>query len=606
VENALRAASLAGLALAAGLAVAHAQEMKAPRISRAEVEWDAVAAALRASEPLKTLSAASDNAAAEPIATLNRVTGGHFINIAASPVPVLLPFDTKALLRDRAADVTPDATPNPYGFGFDSVPFFQAGPGGYDAVVVARTQDMKELGIGFADRVYVQISGASIVYELAEPNGMIGWPVNGGIENDFPGIKRIFLENYVRYTFVRYGVPYAVSIECFDGPARFRKIACKDADKVGIHVLKSLRLVGGQPQPQAADLAPTTIDRPSAQSTLFTYHSPGDLSPRSGTRGKSGVADYTVYSRIRFPIADAPAYANSQFVRSEGAPQNYAYPWRDNFCENRAFFVGQCPAGLGHQGQDIRPATCHQRSPGARCEPYQHDVVAARDGIVMRAPGQMGIYVVTNAANERIRFRYLHMLPKHLDANGFVNGRSVKEGEVIGKVGNFWYREGATTYHLHFDIQVPTKYGWVFVSPYMTLVAAYERLIQARGRELRDDVPTASIGAAAAKPAAVPAAQAPLAAMPDEAAAAAKPTETPVESPVRTESGIPTHARTDDAVPVPAGAPAALPGGSDGVEHESTGTGQPVSLRSVGRNVPRAGARAWHFGRDLHEGDEQP
>ncbi len=91
--------------------------------------------------------------------------------------------------------------------------------------------------------------------------------------------------------------------------------------------------------------------------------------------------------------------------------------------------------------------------------------------------------------DERVRFRYLHMSPKQLDADGMVSGRFVKEGEVIGKVGNFWYREAATTYHLHFDLQVPTKYGWVFVNPYMTLVAAYERLIRARGVELREDAP---------------------------------------------------------------------------------------------------------------------
>ena len=81
-----------------------------------------------------------------------------------------------------------------------------------------------------------------------------------------------------------------------------------------------------------------------------------------------------------------------------------------------------------------------------------------------------------------------------------VSGRAVHEGEVIGKVGNFLRRERATTYHLHFDMQVPTRYGWVFVNPYMTLVAAYERLIRGRGQEIkepdiRDDVPTASIPA---------------------------------------------------------------------------------------------------------------
>jgi len=41
-------------------------------------------------------------------------------------------------------------------------------------------------------------------------------------------------------------------------------------------------------------------------------------------------------------------------------------------------------------------------------------------------------------------------------------------------------REFGTTYHLHFDTQVLTKYGWTFVNPYMTLVTAYERLLSAR------------------------------------------------------------------------------------------------------------------------------
>jgi hypothetical protein len=67
------------------------------------------------------------------------------------------------------------------------------------------------------------------------------------------------------------------------------------------------------------------------------------------------------------------------------------------------------------------------------------------------------------------------MLPRQFDADGMLSGRAVREGEVIGKVGNFFKRERATTYHLHFDLQVPTRYGWVFVNPYMTLVASYER-----------------------------------------------------------------------------------------------------------------------------------
>src|SRR4029077_15075849 len=114
---------------------------------------------------------------------------------------------------------------------------------------------------------------------------------------------------------------------------------------------------------------------------VFTYHSPGDIIPGTGFRRKGGGADYTVYSRMRFPIAEAPAFANSQsfmnwgnceetgrtgagkldrvsayrcrvsgqtLISDESARANYSYPWRDNFCDHRNFYVGQCPGGLGH------------------------------------------------------------------------------------------------------------------------------------------------------------------------------------------------------------------------------------------------------------------
>jgi murein DD-endopeptidase MepM/ murein hydrolase activator NlpD len=588
--------------LAAGIAVAAAQEMKAPRITHATVDWDAVTAELNASEALKSSAddsgAPSIRADADHLGVLNRALAERFPNIAASAVPVLLPFDVAPYLRDRANGWALGA-PNDYLAGFESVPFFQGGPGGYDAVVTARAAELKDLGIGYSDSIFINISGGAVVYDLGEPSKLTSWPVASEIETEFPGTKRVFLENYARYMFVRYGVPYVVAIECFDGPSRYRKIACKDADKVAIRFLRSLKLAGGSPQKSPEASAPSTIDRPETVSTVFTYHPPGEF-PRTGGRSRTGVVDYTVYSRMRFPMADAPAFANTQFARSEGSPQNYLYPWRDNFCEPRAFFVGQCASGLGHQGQDIRPAYCRQRGAGARCDPYQHDVVAVRDGILMRAPGQQALYLMVNAPNERFRVRYLHMSPKRLDADGMISGRGVKEGEVVGQVGNYWYRENATTYHLHFDLQVPTKYGWVFVNPYMTLVAAYERLIRGRGQELRDEAPTAALPAG--KPAATPEPAEP-------ATVAAKPTETKVELPAadRIETGLPRNEPVDHSPPDTASVPA-NPGGSHGgtVEHASESAEQSGSVRPVGRGVPRAGARTWHFRRDVHAGHGQP
>jgi hypothetical protein len=612
---------IAGLALAVGIAAAAAQDMKSPRIAPTHVDWDAVAV------ELDVLDLPKPAGVPELMAKLNRATGERFANIAASPVPVLLPFDTAAFLRDRAAAPDPvaastNAPADNYLFGFNAVPFFYPGPAGYDAVVVARAQEMRELGVGFSDAISIHIGGSALVYQLDEPRGVIGWPVHG--LDEFPGIRRTFLENYVRYTFVRYGVPYVVAIECSDGRLRFRKMSCRDADKVAVRFLKALRVAGGTPQAQPEAIAADTIDRPAEQSTVFTYHSPGDILPGTGFRRKGGVADYTVYSKIRFPLADAPAFANSQsfmnwgnceatgrygagtlggvrayrcrvngqmLVLDESAPENYSYPWRDNFCETRNFYVGQCPGGLGHQGQDIRPAFCKQRIEGAnRCEPYLHDVVAVRDGAVLRAPTQEALYIVVNAPDEHIRFRYLHMLPKQFNADGMVSGRLVHEGEVIGKVGNFFRRERATTYHLHFDMQVPTKYGWVFVNPYMTLVASYERLIHGRGQEIKEeDLPTASIPAK------------PLPAAAPVPPAAAKPTETAVESPPK-ETGTRRDERVDESSPVKASLSVHAGSGRGGVERNGTRAGKQIIIRAVGRGLPRTGARAWHIRRHVHSG----
>lgn len=196
----LRGFGIAGLALAASIIAAAAQEMKSPRISSTQVDWDA---AVREFASIDSLKQADVPAA---MAELNSATGGRFANIAASPVPVLLPFDTAAFLRERAvaANAADPAAgmsnaPGDYLSGFGAVTLFYPGPAGYDAVVMARAQEMPELAIGYPDSINIHIGGSALVYELDEPVGMIGWPVHG-LEG-IPGIRRMYLENYVRYTF---------------------------------------------------------------------------------------------------------------------------------------------------------------------------------------------------------------------------------------------------------------------------------------------------------------------------------------------------------------------------------------------------------------------
>src|SRR5262249_15469768 len=154
---------------------------------------------------------------------------------------------------------------------------------------------------------------------------------------DFPGIRRSYLENHLRYTFVRFGVPYVVSTLCYDGRRRYRSMGCRDADRVLQRIIKSLHVAVGTPQEtqQATQqtVVPGPTARPAAVSPTFTYYGPGRLVPGTGRREASGRADYTVYANIRFPLAEAPAFANTQYRKSRVAGGVLRYPWRDNFCE---------------------------------------------------------------------------------------------------------------------------------------------------------------------------------------------------------------------------------------------------------------------------------
>jgi len=81
------------------------------------------------------------------------------------------------------------------------------------------------------------------------------------------------------------------------------------------------------------------------------------------------------------------------------------------------------------------------------------------------------------------------MNPDFMDAEGLVTGRQVSEGEIIGKVATWGDYESGTSYHLHFNMQVVTKLGWVWVNPYMSLVLAYEKMIKGRGAEVKEGDP---------------------------------------------------------------------------------------------------------------------
>ena len=499
----LLAASLVPLA---GSGVAAADEIHTPSISAMRVEWRAALDQFRSevsSQPAagSTFSfavqrrvPASDPRSMPALVQLNAITSEIFTGIGRSPIPVLLPFDTAAWLEARQnGGVDPDGVAR-HQADFSAVDVFHAGLSGYDATFSLAPGAGEGLPHRtFATPVEVQITGSLLVYDLADPAGGKGEPVKS-LAAQYPDMRRFIREGYVRYAFTKFGVPYVVSIQCLDSVPRARRLACREAYPVAERFLKALRVVGGLPSRQRKDIASIVAERPIAASVDFTYHPSGDIIAKTGARRQPGRSDNTAYSQIRFPLVRVPVAIRSQsFARRDKTTLvGGVYPWRDNFCEDRSFNVGQCASGFGHQGQDIRPRPCAAEESAEGCDDKQQAIVAVRDAIVIRAPKQQAATLQINTRTEHIRFRYMHMNPSSMDADGLLNGRRVIEGEPIGVVSNYLDHPAGTSMHLHFDVQVFTRDGWLWVNPYTTLVSAYERLIRGRGREIGTEPVTAA------------------------------------------------------------------------------------------------------------------
>lgn len=226
-------------------------------------------------------------------------------------------------------------------------------------------------------------------------------------------------------------------------------------------------------------------------SSVFTYYGPGDLTAGSG----SGVADRTVYApNIVFPIKEDATYLNSQVWGVSGAhgpagagwcdARNYSMPWRDNFCESRSGANREtlnCPSKAVHQGQDIRAGSsdiCNAERVKPRADRHDVPVVAVEDGYI----SYIGTYTVNLRAGDRI-YRYMHMNMAALQVS---EGQTVSAGQTIGYLSND-FGGTATTLHLHMEFkQNIDGVGWTWVSPYMSLVRAYERREGASGVEVAD------------------------------------------------------------------------------------------------------------------------
>ena len=255
------------------------------------------------------------------------------------------------------------------------------------------------------------------------------------------------------------------------------------------------------PTPEETPAPPPVEDAPPVE-PAFSYHAPGDLTPGSG----QGSPDETVYAPdMVFPIKEARAFPQSMVFQPGGfryagdlpgdecIPENYEYPWRDNFCERgrpASFKSASCPAGSGvHLGQDIRVGdarTCNAQRQQYRTNTQaitNYKVVAAEDGVI----SNISSYTVSLRAGPRT-YRYLHMNMRALQVS---IGDTVSAGQHIGYVSKD-FGGTPTTFHLHFVLKVNTDEGSVFVPPYTSLVESYARREGAPGRRIERHVNIAS------------------------------------------------------------------------------------------------------------------
>lgn len=535
-----------GLAIFGVRAPAMAQTEIVPTAKLVTIDWPeavrgvvAIAPELRA--PTKTLTAKlpagilrrldvpviADKEALRPLVLLNAITAAVSPGIAKVPVPVLAPFDTSRYVASfaRLRGVTPKGT-NAFLSPAISRMQFLGKTTGYDVILTVKPSLLPGGYKVNTNLVQVHLGGTGRLYEVSNEDKSGGDERRGGVVEDptlqdlYPRLRRNVSDDGLTYTFVKYGVFYFANISCAADPPFVTDYPCAEIEGILRTVLRDLRLIGGLPLP-IPQVAGSVAPRPATRSPSFTYHAPGNLLPGTSQDGLGGVETRTLWGggNLRFPIELSPVHPNSQnFMHGgdcvgqkipldhgrykcrqnpgkileprEDTAENYAYPWRDNYCEERndnSREPKDCPARKkAHEGQDIRPRAC--QFDGTRCRINLYNVVAVTKGSAHWKPNNNVKFVAEDDTG--VYFVYLHMSPESLRRAGLKKGKLVprNRGDKIGEVGN-WLKTvpNATTAHLHFEIRSQAEtcgeYGCTW-SPYWTLIRTYEALIGMQGTEI--------------------------------------------------------------------------------------------------------------------------
>ncbi len=536
-----------GLAVLGVRAPALAQSEIVPTARIVDVDWPEVAQGVLAlsqelAAPPKSFTAKqladvdrqldrftfSNKDALRPLAILNVLMEAIVPGVSQVPIPVLAPIDTgryvSELVRMRRFQPKPVRA-----FLSPTISRMQflGKSTGYDIFLSLKPSSLGRYQT--ATPLHIHLGGTGILYEVDNQDKSSGDAQRGTVVEDktlqdlYPRLRRDLSDDGITYSFVKYGIPYFANISCSNETPPAAKVApCAEVEEVLRTVLRELRLIGGAPLPIPAakrDVAP----QPAKKSPNFTYYAPGNLLPGTSQDRLGGVTQKILWgaSDLLFPIKLAPAFANSQnFMHAgdclgqklpldhgryqcrqnpgkaleprEDNMENYAYPWRDNYCEQRDDTRRKpkdCPAReRAHEGQDIRPREC--RYDGTRCKINLFDVVAVTKGSALWKSDSNNVKYIADD-DTGVYYVYLHMDPDSLKRAGLKKDQAVprKRGDKIGEVGNWMGTSPhATSAHLHFEIRNPNElcngYGCTS-APYWTLIRAYERLIGMQGTEIQ-------------------------------------------------------------------------------------------------------------------------
>lgn len=280
------------------------------------------------------------------------------------------------------------------------------------------------------------------------------------------------------------------------------------------------------PEPEPEPEPPVATDETGS---VFAYDPPGELTEynyqdEAEKEAFSGVGfqgstsfdrNYVFAPDMGWPLEER-GFPNSQVYRPGGYravggqcdASNYDYPWQDNFCETRGHGNAFCEGGRGHQGQDIRPASCTPVTGGA------HRAVAVADGYISHI-GSISVWLRDETSGRTYWYMHLDhwdscgdpatLTRSQCNSGGIASlcsgnaldvevGDEVSKGDPIGVVSD-WFGIGwnagagrcewrATTDHLHFEIHDTVSpdgdsAAAMRVPPYSSLVMAYLRRLSA-------------------------------------------------------------------------------------------------------------------------------